>query len=220
MAKFTLATSKPNQNGEFRIVYFGVESRYGCKAFHGAALARLSPDARIVIFPCFRAAVESMRFTLIDRITDLHPGERITAVKGLTMAEDYLQDHFPLFPVMPGVMMLEALYQSSAWLIRASDNFSHSMVQLSEARNVTYKDFVQPGESLQISAKIHKRVDNIVTIQAEGTVSDRSAVKARLVLDCFNLAERGLASDRNDQFIIQKLKREFDNLCGLALARP
>ena len=161
-----------------------------------------------------------MRFTLIDRITDLHPGERITAVKGLTMAEDYLQDHFPLFPVMPGVMMLEALYQSSAWLIRASDNFSHSMVQLSEARNVTYKDFVQPGESLQISAKIHKRVDNIVTIQAEGTVSDRSAVKARLVLDCFNLAERGLASDRNDQFIIQKLKREFDNLCGLALARP
>lgn len=156
-----------------------------------------------------------MRFTLIDRITEIVPGESVSAVKGLTMSEEYLQDHFPLFPVMPGVMMLEALYQSSAWLVRATDDFSHSIVQLSEARNVTYKDFVEPGETLSIQARIQKRAENMVTIQAEGSVSDRPAVKARLLLDCFNLADRDLASTSTDKYIVQELKRDFNNLCGL-----
>ena len=157
-----------------------------------------------------------MRFTLIDRITDLYPGERVSAVKSLTMSEDYLQDHFPLFPVMPGVMMLEALYQASSWLVRASEDFAHSMVQLSEARNVTYKDFVEPGETLVIQARIVKRVDDVVTIQADGSVSDRPAVKARLLLSCFNLADRKLASTSIDAYIVQELKRDFENLCGMS----
>lgn len=156
-----------------------------------------------------------MRFTLIDRITELEPGESITAVKGLTMAEEYLQDHFPLFPVMPGVLMLEALYQASAWLVRETDDFAHSMVQLSEAKNVTYKDFVQPGEALIVEARIQKRVDNMVWIQADGKVDGRQAVKARLILDCFNLADRDLASSSIDEYIVSELKRELENLRGL-----
>ncbi len=86
-----------------------------------------------------------MRFKLLDRIVDLKPGVSITAVKGLALAEDYLADHFPQFPVMPGVFMLEALTQASAWLIRVTENFQHSMVVLREARNVKYADFVAPG---------------------------------------------------------------------------
>ena len=156
-----------------------------------------------------------MRFTLVDRITEIVPGERVSAVKCLTMAEEYLQDHFPLLPVMPGVLMLEALYQASAWLVRATDDFSHSMVQLSEARNVTYKDFVQPGESLIINANLQKRAENLVWIQASGMVEDRMAVKARLVLDCYNLEERGLASGTIDGHIVGELRRELDNLRGL-----
>lgn len=156
-----------------------------------------------------------MRFTLIDRITELQPGEHITAVKGLTMAEEYLQDHFPLFPVMPGVMMLEALYQSAAWLVRATDDFANSMVILEEARNVTYKDFVQPGEALVVQAKLQKRSDSHVWIQAEGKVDDRQAVKARLVLDCFNLAERGLGNATIDQHIVKEFRRDLENLYGL-----
>ena len=64
-----------------------------------------------------------MRFTLIDRIVELEPGARITATKSLTMAEEYLGDHFPNFPVMPGVLMLEAMTQTAAWLIRAERGF-------------------------------------------------------------------------------------------------
>ena len=53
-----------------------------------------------------------MRFTLLDRITDLRPGISITAVKTLLPDEEYLRDHFPRFPVMPGVLMLETMYEA------------------------------------------------------------------------------------------------------------
>ncbi|MGW8257129.1 MAG: 3-hydroxyacyl-ACP dehydratase FabZ family protein, partial [Thermoguttaceae bacterium] len=67
-----------------------------------------------------------MRFSLIDRIVDVELGVRISAVKTLSMAEEYLADHFPHFPVMPGVLMLEAMTQASAWLVRYSEDFAHS----------------------------------------------------------------------------------------------
>ena len=57
-----------------------------------------------------------MRFTLVDRILELQAGQEITAVKNLSLAEEYLADHFPLFPVLPGVLMLEAMTQAGAWL--------------------------------------------------------------------------------------------------------
>lgn len=60
-----------------------------------------------------------MRFTLVDKVVELEPGRRIVAIKNLSLAEEYLADHFPGFPVMPGVFMLEAMTQASAWLIRA-----------------------------------------------------------------------------------------------------
>ena len=65
-----------------------------------------------------------MRFTLIDQITLLEPDKKIEAVKNVTLSEEYLQDHFPRFPVLPGVLMLEALTQASAWLIRVSEDFA------------------------------------------------------------------------------------------------
>lgn len=155
-----------------------------------------------------------MRFALIDRITSLEPGEKVTAIKVLAMSEDYLKDHFPLFPVMPGVMMLEALYQAAAWLVRVTDDFGHSIVEMSEARNVTFKDFVEPGETLVVEARIQKRDEHQFKIQAEGKVGDRSAVKARLVLDCYNLAERQLASERIDRHIVREHRRDLENLLG------
>ncbi|MGD9644825.1 MAG: beta-hydroxyacyl-ACP dehydratase, partial [Pirellulales bacterium] len=75
-----------------------------------------------------------MRFTLIDRIVECEPWQKIAARKNLTLAEEYLADHFPGFPVMPGVLMLEAMTQAGAWLVRASEDFRHSMVVLREAR--------------------------------------------------------------------------------------
>ena len=105
-----------------------------------------------------------MRFCLLDRITELVPGVQITAVKRLRPDEDYLDDHFPRFPVMPGVLMLEAMFQASAWLVRQSEGFAHSVVILKEARNVKYFDFITPGQELVVTAEILKQDESTTTL--------------------------------------------------------
>ena len=112
-----------------------------------------------------------MRFTLIDRVVELVPGARITAVKNLSMAEEYLADHFPGFPVMPGVLMLEAMTQAAAWLVRSSEDFAHSMVVLKEARNVKYANFVEPGQTLSVVAEIMDQAPHEVRLKASGSVT-------------------------------------------------
>jgi 3-hydroxyacyl-[acyl-carrier-protein] dehydratase len=150
-----------------------------------------------------------MRFLFIDRITDLQPGSSITAVKSLSLAEEYLKDHFPLFPVMPGVLMLEALYQASAWLVRASEDFANSMVLLKEARNVRYADFVEPGQLLTVTAEIVKQDEQLTTLKAQGTVDGAVAVSARLVLERFNLANRYPERSTTDAYTRRELRKVF-----------
>jgi 3-hydroxyacyl-[acyl-carrier-protein] dehydratase len=130
-----------------------------------------------------------MRFSLIDRIVELEPGERIAATKSLTMAEEYLADHFPYFPVMPGVLMLEAMTQASAWLVRVSEDFAHSMVLLRQANNVKYAQFVEPGQTLCVTAEIVKRGEHETKLKANGMVEGRIIVSARLTLAQYNLAD-------------------------------
>jgi 3-hydroxyacyl-[acyl-carrier-protein] dehydratase len=150
-----------------------------------------------------------MRFTLIDRVTELTPGERITAIKNLSLAEEYLADHFPGFPVMPGVLMLEAMTQAGAWLIRASEDFAHSTILLKEARNVKYASFVEPAETLVVSATILEQDARITKIKAEGAVGGRATVSARLVLERYNLAADDPARAVTDAVVTRKMRELF-----------
>src|SRR5438445_11845484 len=95
-----------------------------------------------------------MRFVLIDRIVDLQPGKALVAVKNLSLAEEYLADHFPGFPVMPGVLMLESLVQAGAWLMRATEDFAYSTILLKQARAVKFVNFVSPGKTLTVTAEV------------------------------------------------------------------
>lgn len=106
----------------------------------------------------------------------------LQATKSLSMSEDYLRDHFPCFPIMPGVLMLEAMYQTAAWLVRATEDFASSLVLLKEANNVKYSDFVQPGETLRVTAELVKGDGNTYSLNADGEMGDTVAVRGRLVL--------------------------------------
>ncbi|MDR0520765.1 MAG: beta-hydroxyacyl-ACP dehydratase [Planctomycetaceae bacterium] len=150
-----------------------------------------------------------MYFSLIDKITSIEPGKRITATKALSLAEEYLQEHFPNFPVMPGVLMLEALTQTSAWLIRVSEDFAHSIVVLKEAKNVKYARFVQPGQTLAIEAEILQESEGLVTLKAEGNVDGQNNLKAKLTLCRCNLADTDPYRTQTDQKIIADLRSRF-----------
>lgn len=154
----------------------------------------------------------AMRFTQIDRIINLEPGKSITAIKCLSLAEAYLGDHFPLFPVMPGVLMLEAMYQTGAWLIRSSEDFAHAVVLLKEARNVKYAEFVKPGQVLTITAEILKQDSENSTLKTTGSVDGQTAVSARLILERFNLTDRDPACEWADAYGRRKLREIFRNL--------
>ena len=131
-----------------------------------------------------------MRFRFIDQITQLTPGQRIEGIKRLKATERYLDDHFPKFPIMPGVLMLESMYQAAQWLVRRTEDFAHSMVVLKEARNVKFTGFVKPGQELLVTAEIKKQEGNCTTLMAQGTVDGRPAVSARLIVETFQIGDR------------------------------
>ncbi len=142
-----------------------------------------------------------MQFTFVDRVLLLEPGVKITTLKCLSMGEEYLADHFPRFPVMPGVLMLQALTDASALLIGATEDFAHSVITLKEARNIRFADFVQPGRTLTVTSEIHKLGEREVEFKAQGNLDDRTAVSGRIVLERYNLAdERPLMAD-TDTFL-------------------
>ena len=153
-----------------------------------------------------------MRFSLIDRIVHLEPGVRIETWKNLSLAEEYLADHFPRAPVMPGVMMLEALTQSCAWLVRASEDFAHSVVLLKEVRGAKYANFVEPGSSLRISAEWQSHDDRQAKFKAQGTVDGSVAVSARLVLERYNLAANHPGEAATDNYLKARLRELFQLL--------
>lgn len=130
-----------------------------------------------------------MKFNLIDKVESL-TDERIVAVKYVSLAEEYLADHFPTFPVLPGVMMLESITQAAAWLMHHRTKFAKSMAVLKEARNVKYGSFVAPGNFLRVEVEFNKATNSGASFKAAGTVNDKQALQARVELSYFNLADK------------------------------
>ena len=153
-----------------------------------------------------------MRFSLIDRITDLEKGKSISAVKNLSLAEEYLQDHFPGYPVMPGVLMVESLIQAGAWLMRYSEDFAYSTVMLKQARAVKFNNFVIPGRSLRVQLDIQKWEDAVCTFKATSHTDDGTAVSARLTLERFNIAEKNPELADTDAKLISYWKDLFQQI--------
>lgn len=151
-----------------------------------------------------------MRFLLIDKIVEITPGESIVTKKNLTLAEEYLADHFPGFPVMPGVLMLEAMTQSAAWLLRVTDDYADSIVSLKEARNVKYNHFVQPGETLTIKVQMAARSEGETKFKAEGWLGDVQALSARLVLSHHSIGRDCPSMAWKDSAVVEELKKVYD----------
>ncbi len=147
-----------------------------------------------------------MRFNLVDRIVEVQPGRSLLAVKNLTLGEEYLADHFPTFPVMPGVLMLEALAEAGAWLLRLTEDFRHSVIVLREARNVKYGTFMEPGRQMRIAVDWVERDGERATFKGKGEMDGQSTVSARLTLATYNLGDRDPALKPRDERLIRHFR--------------
>lgn len=127
-----------------------------------------------------------MRFDLIDRVLEQSP-DRITAIKNVTAAEEYLADHFPGFPVLPGVMMLETLVQAARHLVAADDQ---GPWVIADVRNVKYGNMVRPGQSLRVEVTVRSRDETGWDFQGTGTVDDQVAVQGRFRLTTLMKVDR------------------------------
>jgi 3-hydroxyacyl-[acyl-carrier-protein] dehydratase len=122
-----------------------------------------------------------MRFELVDKILE-QDSTKIVTVKAVTSAEEYLADHFPSFPVLPGVMMLESMVQAARKLLEANLPGAGGPWVLAEVRNVRYGNMVRPGQRLQIAVELLKNEGSSYTFQGKGTVDDQPAVQGRFTL--------------------------------------
>lgn len=121
---------------------------------------------------------------LVDRVLELEVNKRIRAVKNVTINEPYFNGHFPHRPVMPGVMMLEALAQAAALLsfeshgIRSDDKSVYYFVGIDKAR---FKRPVEPGDQLILEVSILRAKAGIFKFAAQGLVDGQVAVDAELM---------------------------------------
>ena len=150
-----------------------------------------------------------MKFILIDKVVHIDSPNEIKAVKSVSLAEEYLGDHFPIFPVLPGVLLLEGLIESASWLVRESQNFANSMVLLEQARNVKYKSFAAPGMQIQYSVKAKAIEENVSSFTGVGTCGDETIVEAKFGLRHFNLADDDPKMAMVDGKVIENMKQRW-----------
>ena len=153
-----------------------------------------------------------MRFVLIDRILEVKPGESLVAIKNLSLAEEYLADHFPGFPVMPGVLMLEALTQAGAWLIRDHEDFAHSIILLKQAKTIKYGSFVEPGRQLKLTVSIVSHGPSETVLKGVGSIDEVEMVKGRITLTRHNLRDKNPSLHTTDSQIVAGLRDLYSTL--------
>ncbi len=123
-------------------------------------------------------------FLLVDRVLGIEDGKRITAVKNVTINEPFFQGHFPQKPVMPGVLMLEAMAQASALLSMIPDGEEldpNTLYYFVGIDNVRFKRVVEPGDQLILTAELQRARSGIYTFHATATVEGQLACEADLM---------------------------------------
>jgi 3-hydroxyacyl-[acyl-carrier-protein] dehydratase len=123
-------------------------------------------------------------FVLIDRVTDLKLNEEITAIKNVTINEPFFPGHFPYHPVMPGVLIVEAMAQAAAVLSFKTMNVlpsEDSVYYFAGIDNVRFKKPVSPGDQLILNVKIDRVLKGIWKYKAQAKVDDQIVAEAEMM---------------------------------------
>lgn len=119
-------------------------------------------------------------FLLIDTVEELEPGVKCVAKKNVTMNEPYFMGHFPENPVMPGVLIIEALAQTGAVAILCQDEWKGKTAYFAGINNAKFKQKVVPGDTLELTTEIIKVKGPIGVGKAVARVNGKVACMAEL----------------------------------------
>lgn len=123
-------------------------------------------------------------FLLIDRVIECTPGQSLVALKNVTINEPYFQGHFPQRPVMPGVLILEALAQATgilAFRTRGAGPSKRGLYYFVGIDNARFKQPVEPGDQLTLRVELTRNMRNMWKFNAEARVADKLVASAELM---------------------------------------
>lgn len=123
-------------------------------------------------------------FLLVDRVLDMEIGDHITAIKNVTINEDFFNGHFPHEPVMPGVLIIEAMAQAAAILAFKTHGQvpdEHSVLYFAAIDNARFKRPVVPGDQLRFEMKLVRNMRGIWKFSGVAKVGDELAAEADLM---------------------------------------
>lgn len=120
-------------------------------------------------------------FLLVDKITEMEPGKRAVGIKNVTMNEPFFQGHFPGNPIMPGVLMVEALAQVGAVALLSLEENQGKLAVFAGIDNVRFKKQVVPGDTLEMHVEITSMRRGIGKGEAVCYVDGKVAVKGTLM---------------------------------------
>ena len=130
-----------------------------------------------------------MRWIWIDKFVEFQSGEHAVAVKNVTLAEEHLHDHFPGFAVMPESLMIEAMAQTAGILVGEAKKFKEKVI-LAKVKKALFFDYVRPGDTLKIDAKIESIAHEAAS--TSGNINCREKLVAEIDL-MFSHIDQNLA---------------------------
>ncbi|GCF93643.1 3-hydroxyacyl-[acyl-carrier-protein] dehydratase FabZ [Enterococcus florum] len=113
----------------------------------------------------------------LDAVTEFEDEKHITAVKNLTMNEDFFQGYFPNDPMMPGTLIVEALAQAGSLLILKSEAFKGKTAYIGGINQAVFHQFVRPGDQLFLNFDIQKIKGSVGTAKAWATVEGQNVTE-------------------------------------------
>jgi 3-hydroxyacyl-[acyl-carrier-protein] dehydratase len=116
--------------------------------------------------------------TALDSIIEIVPGERATAIRHVPQTLDVFTTHFPLFPVLPGVLILDDLVEVAGLALAGSPGGSRIRWELAGVRRIRFRHFVEPGDSMEISVQLTRLVDGVAECRGLVQVDGRSVTIA------------------------------------------
>lgn len=143
-----------------------------------------------------------MRFILVDRILELVPGERIVAARAVRADEEFFADHFPGFPVVPGVLLTEMMAQAGGKCLDAQ-RLPRGKAMLARIVSASFRRWVRPGEEVKLHASIVANESRYATAECRAVVEDSVAAQAKLLYSFVPMGEfaPGYRDDVLEEFL-------------------